>query len=95
MKKLIYKYSETPDGLFKRLFITFTFGYIPFGIFQAILNMMGVWPLSFNDRNYYGMLSAVVILCSVPLFALLLTVIVWFYFMIGILMMKVARTFLN
>jgi len=91
MRKIIEKYSAKPAGLFKLLFITFLFGFIPFAVVHIILNLTGVIPVNFNDEKIYGLKGVLIIFLFTPLTALLLTVSVWMYFMIGNLFLRLLK----
>ncbi|MCO6147494.1 hypothetical protein [Flavobacterium sp. NRK1] len=91
MKKLIEKYSTKPIGLFKTLFITFFAGYIPFALIHIALNLSGVIPVNFNDKPIYGFQGALFILLYTPLVALLFTITIWIYFMIGNLFLRLLK----
>lgn len=88
MKKLFNEYSDVPNGTFKRLYVTFLMGYIPFGFFQSILNIMHVLPVSFNDRNYYGMVGVLTIFIGMPFLVLFFTITVWLGLMMGAFVMR-------
>ncbi|MFY7665415.1 hypothetical protein [Flavobacterium sp.] len=91
MKKLIEKYSKKPDGLFKTLFVTFLFGYLPFAILHIVLNFAGIIPVNFNDKAIYGWQGALVIIVFIPLIVVLLTVPTWIFFMVGNLFLRFLR----
>lgn len=94
MKKIIQDYSQRPKGFFKRIFITFLFGYMPFAIGHAILNIAGIVPVNFNDQEIYGVKGFFVILCFSPFIVLMLTIMFWVCFMFGNLILKVLNKIL-
>ena len=91
MKKIIKKYSTKPVGLFKTLFITLLAGYIPFALIHIALNLSGVIPVNFNDKPIYGIEGALIILLYTPLVALLFTIAIWVYFMIGNMFLRLFK----
>lgn len=91
MKKIIQNYSTKPDAFFKQLYINFLFGYLPFAILHIILNLAGIMPVNFNDKQVYGIKGAIVIVVFIPFVALMFTVLVWIYFMIGNLVIQLIK----
>ncbi|WP_116787548.1 hypothetical protein [Flavobacterium psychrotrophum] len=91
MKKIIEKYSTKPVELFETLFITFLFGYLPFALIHIIFNISGIIPVNFNNKDVYGLLGTVVIIIFIPFIVLLLTSIIWIYFMIGNLFLRLLK----
>lgn len=91
MKNIIEKYSEMPSNLFKRLFFTFLFGYLPFAIIHLILNILGIIPVNFNDTQVYGIKGALVIILFIPFIVLMITFFVWLYFIFGNLVLKLVK----
>ncbi len=91
IRKIIEKYSEKQEGLFKTFYITFLFGCIPFALMHIIFNLIGIMPVNFNGEKVYGLLGVLVILMFLPLMALLFTVIIWLYFMIGNLLLRLLK----
>jgi hypothetical protein len=70
LKTTLSKYSGKPNSLFKKIFVTFSFAYLPFLILFSILVSFGIMPVNFNEQNIYG-LKGVVILVALLLFLLL------------------------
>lgn len=91
MKKIIEKYSKKPEELFKTLFVTFLFGYLPFALLHIILNLTGIIPVNFNDKGVYGLEGTLIIVLYSPLIVLLLTVVTWIYFMIGNVFLRILK----
>ena len=91
MKKIIEKYSEKPKDLFKRLFFTFLFGYFPFAILHIILNITGVIPVNFNDKEIYGIQGVIVVILFTPLIAFVSSFFVWLYFIFGNLVLRAVK----
>jgi hypothetical protein len=91
MKKIIEKYSEMPKNLFKRVFITFLFGYIPFAILHIILNITGVIPVNFNGKEIYGIKGVMVLVLFIPFVVLIASFFVWLYFIFGNLVLRIIK----
>lgn len=91
MKKIIERYSESPKNLFKTIFITFLFAYIPFAILQIIFNLFKIVPVVFNNEEFYGFKAILIILLYMPLIVLILSCFTWLYFMIGNLFLKFIK----
>lgn len=91
MKQIIQNYSKKPDALFKLLYINLLFGYLPFAILHIILNLAGIMPVNFNDKQVFGLKGAIVIVIFIPFVALMFTVLVWVYFMIGNLVIRLIK----
>lgn len=91
MKKIIEKYSEIQQDLFKRIFFTFLFGYIPFAFLHIILNLMGVIPVNFNGKPIYGIGGALVIILFIPFVVLMLSFFVWLYLIFGNLVLRIIK----
>ena len=91
MKKIIEKYSKKQKGLFKTLFVTYLFGYLPFALLHIILNIFRIIPVNFNDEKMYGIKGIIVIVAFIPLVVILLTGVTWVYFMIGNLILRLLK----
>ena len=83
MKKLLQKYSEKPANLFEKFYVNFLFGIIPVALLHIIFNLAGVIPVNFNEEKIYGLKGVLVIVLFMPFMALLFTIFIWCYFMIG------------
>jgi hypothetical protein len=91
MKKIIEKYSKKPEGLFKMLFVTFQFGYLPIVLLHIILNITNVVPVNFNDKGVYGIEGVIIIIIYTPFIVLLLSGVTWIYFMFGNLVLRLLK----
>jgi hypothetical protein len=91
MKKIIEKYLEIPKDLFKRIFITFLFGYIPFALFHIILNMAGIIPVNLNGKEVYGIKGFFVVILFTPFTILVVSFFVWVYFVFGNLVLRLIK----
>lgn len=94
MRNIIEKYSEKPDNLFKRIFFTFLFGYLPFAVLHIILNLTGVLPVNFNDEEIYGAKGVVIIILFIPFIVLMLTFFVWLFFIFGNFVLRTIKKML-
>lgn len=91
MKKIIEKYSEKPNDLFKKIFFTFLFGYLPFAILHIILNITGIIPVNFNNAEIYGIKGVFIILLFTPLLVLMMSFFVWLYFIFGNFILRIIK----
>lgn len=51
LKYTLSKYSQKPKSLFRKIFITLLFAYIPFLFLFIILSGFGVMPVNFNNEK--------------------------------------------
>lgn len=91
MKEIIQNYSKKPDAFFKRLYVNFLFGYLPFAIIHIILNLARIMPVNLNHKQVYGVKGVIVIVIFIPFIALMFTVLVWIYFMIGNFVIRLIK----
>lgn len=91
MKKIIEKYSEMPKNLFKRIFFTFLFGYIPFAILHIILNITEVVPVNFNGKEVYGIKGVLVLILFIPFVVLIISIFGWLYFTFGNFVLRMIK----
>lgn len=91
MREFFTKYSQKPENFFKTLFFTFLFGYLPFMIVHMMLALTGVIPVNFNDEKIFGLKGVLIILAFAPLLVLLITLLTYFYFLIGNLILKIIK----
>jgi hypothetical protein len=68
---------------FKKLFLAYLFGYMPFGLLSAILSLAHVLPIQFNERPYYGISGFVISILIIPFFGFIFGVINWLYLNFG------------
>lgn len=68
---------------FKRLFLTYLFGYMPFGLIAAILSLAHVLPVHFYERPYYGITWFLIALLTIPFFGLIFGILNWAYLNFG------------
>lgn len=91
MKKFIETYSKKPERLFKTLFVTFLFGYLPFAILHMVLNVTHIIPVNFNDGQIYGWKGVLIIILFIPFIVGMITIYTWCFFMIGNLVLRLLR----
>ena len=87
-QKFLEKYTQKPTSVFKRLFVLFFFGFLPFMILHIILNIAGIIPVNFNDEQIYGLTGILVIIGFAPLIVLIFTVLTYFGLMCGYWVLK-------
>ena len=71
---------------FKNLFIAYVFGYMPFGLFAAILSLTNVFPIYFNKHPYYGVTGFLVAILTIPFVGFIFGVINWVYLNLGVVL---------
>ena len=91
MKKLIEKYLEMPKDLFRKIFITFLFGYLPFALLHIILNIARIIPVNLNGKEVYGIKGFLVIVLFTPFTILVISFFVWLYFIFGNLVLRLIK----
>ncbi|MBO9584367.1 MAG: hypothetical protein J7574_09435 [Flavobacterium sp.] len=91
MRKIIENYSVLPKDLFKRIFVTFLFGYLPLAILHITLNVAGIIPVNFNNKQVYGLEGILIIILFIPFVVLLITFFVWLYFIFGNLIIRILK----
>tara|TARA_R100000935_G_C2731388_1_gene122111 strand:+ start:266 stop:565 length:300 start_codon:yes stop_codon:yes gene_type:complete len=82
------KYAEKPNSTFKRLFVTFLFGFLPFAIFFAILSFLEIEPMKYNGEEYYGFKGALIVLIATPISAFIFSIFIYIYLLLGYLVLK-------
>lgn len=68
---------------FKNLFLAYLFGYMPFALLSAILSLMNVLPINFNEHPYYGVVGFVIAILTIPFVGLIFGIINWVYLNFG------------
>lgn len=91
MRKIIEKYSTKPKNLFKKIFFTLLFGYIPFALLHIVLNLFKIIPVNFNDKQLYGIKGVLVIIMFIPFVVFMLTFFAWLHFMLGNLILRIIK----
>jgi hypothetical protein len=66
LKSTLSKYAVKPNSLFKKIFVVFSFAYLPFLLLFVILISFGLMPINFNGVDYYGLKGVVVLICFAP-----------------------------
>jgi len=83
LKNSISKYAGKPNSLFKKIFVVFSFAYLPFLVLFAILVGFGLMPVNFNDVDYYGLKGIVVLICFAPFMIVMLSAFAYLWYLIG------------
>ena len=83
LKSTLSKYNGKPKELFKRIFIIFSFAYLPFLILFLILAGFGIMPVNFNNKNIYGLKAVLVLICFAPFLTLMLSFFAYLWFVFG------------
>ncbi len=91
MKKFINSYSELPKNLFKKIFVLYAFGYLPFLLLHIVLNIFEILPVNYNDESVYGLKGVIVLICFTPFTVFLFSVLTWFNFQIGSMLLKLLN----
>jgi len=92
MRKIIEKYAELPESLFKRIYFTFLFGFIPYALLQIIICLYGGSGVDFNHKNVSGVNGALVVLfLYIPMFPLMLAFFTWLYFLLGNFIIRMIK----
>ena len=94
LKSTLSKYSEKPKSLFRKIFITLFFAYIPFLILYIILAGFGIMPVNFNGEEVYGIKAVIVLICFAPLLVLMFTIFGYLSFVFGNFILKIFVTLL-
>ena len=88
LKNTLTKYSGTPKSLFKKIFVTLLFAYIPFLILYIILAVFGIMPVNFNDEKVYGLKAAIILICFAPFFVFIFSTFAYLTFIFGNFVLK-------
>ncbi|MFV8269757.1 hypothetical protein ACNQGP_07450 [Flavobacterium sp. GT2N3] len=88
LKTTLSKYSGKPNSLFKKIFVTFSFAYLPFLVLFVILVSFGLMPVKFNNEDIYGLKGVVVLVCFAPIFVFVFSVFAYFWFLFGNLVLQ-------
>lgn len=76
------KYIEKRNS-FAVLFWNYFFAYIPLGLLVAILSLVDVVPVNFNDQKYTGIQGAVISFVYVPWVAFVFALLNWIFLSFG------------
>jgi hypothetical protein len=58
LKNTLSKYSTKPNSLFKKIFVIFSFAYLPFLVLFSILASFSIMPVNFNGEDVYGLIRS-------------------------------------
>lgn len=94
LKANLSKYSGKPNTLFKKIFVTFSFAYLPFLILFIILVSFGLMPVNFNNEDIYGLKGAVVLVSFAPIFVFMCSTFAYLWFLFGNFVLQLFVTLL-
>jgi hypothetical protein len=94
LKTTLSKYSGKPNSLFKKIFMTFSFAYLPFLLLFVILVSFGLMPVNFNGEDIYGLKGVVVLICFAPVFILMFSAFAYLWFVFGNFVLQLFVTLL-
>jgi hypothetical protein len=94
LKTTLSKYSGKPNSLFKKIFVIFSFAYLPFLVLFIILVSFGLMPVNFNDVDYYGLKGVVVMISFAPLMIVLFSAFAYLWYMFGNFVLQLFITLL-
>jgi len=94
LKNTLSKYSGKPNSLFKKIFVTFSFAYLPFLVLFVILVSFGLMPVNFNDVDYYGLKGVVIMISFAPLMILMISAFAYLWFIFGNFVLQLFVTVL-
>ena len=77
------KYSKKPDSFLGFLFWNFFFAYLPLSLLIAILTLMYVAPVNFNDEKYYGIQGVVIVILYIPFVTGTMALLNWIFLLFG------------
>ncbi len=83
LKNTLLKYNGKPKELFKRIFIIFSFAYLPFLILFIILAGFNLMPVNFNTEKVYGLKAIIILICFAPLMILMFSIFAYLWFVFG------------
>jgi hypothetical protein len=94
LKNTLSKYSGKPNSLFKKIFVTFSFAYLPFLLLFSILVSFGLMPVNFNDEDVYGLKGVIILICFAPLLIVMLSAFAYLWFVFGNFVLQIFITLL-
>ena len=89
LKYTLSKYSQKPKSLFRKIFITLLFAYIPFLILFIILAGFGVMPVNFSNEKVYGIKAVFILICFAPFIVLMFSTFAYISFVFGNFILKI------
>jgi hypothetical protein len=94
LKNSLSKYSGKPNSLFKKIFVIFSFAYLPFLVLCITLVSFGLMPVNFNGEDIYGLKGVVVLICFAPVFILMFSAFAYLWFIFGNFVLQLFVTLL-
>lgn len=67
----------------KKLFIAYSFAFSPFALVLAVLSLLNVTPVYFNERPYSGIQGFFVSIVLVPFFGVVMGAVNWVFLNMG------------
>ncbi|MBF2707815.1 hypothetical protein [Flavobacterium soyangense] len=83
LKNTLSKYAGKPNSLFKKIFVLFSFAYLPFLLLFVILVSFGLMPVNFNDVDYYGLKGVVIMICFAPFMIVMFSGFAYLWYIFG------------
>ncbi|MBP2282656.1 ABC-type microcin C transport system permease subunit YejB [Flavobacterium sp. CG_23.5] len=94
LKNTLSNYSAKPNSIFKKIFVTFSFAYLPFLILFVILVSFGLMPVNFNNEDFNGIKGVAVLVCFAPIFTFMFSAFAYLWFVFGNFVLKLFVTLL-
>jgi hypothetical protein len=94
LKETLSSYSGKPKSLFKKIFVTLLFAYLPFLILYIILAVFGIMPVNFNDEKVYGLKAAIILICFAPFLVFMFSAFAYLSFVFGNFILRIFVTLL-
>jgi hypothetical protein len=87
--KYFQRFSQKPNSLFQFIFWNLFFGYLPFGLFIALLSLFGNIAFTLNNQPVYGITGFLGYVICIPFVILIFTVVFWIFFSIGNFLIRI------
>lgn len=68
---------------FKKLFLAYSFAFVPFGVVLAFLSLLRITPVHFYERHYYGMQGFFMAFLLIPFFGVVMGGVNWVFLNFG------------
>jgi hypothetical protein len=68
---------------FKRLFLAYSFGFLPFALVLAVLSLLRIAPVHVNGSAYYGGWGFFWAILSVPFLGIIMSAVNWVFLNVG------------
>ena len=67
----------------KRLLIAYSFAFLPFALVLAILSLLKITPVYFNENAYYGIQGFFISIFLIPFFGVIMGGVNWIFLNMG------------